>query len=423
MKITSKIPLYNPNLYLSVAADVSKAKSNYACQIGDELIETEVSNDRNDILDTLSEYRVMAKEGGLLDIVLILEPTGGYERQLVRAAREVGVQVFYANAEAVKKLQVLQDGTSSKSDRKDPRTILTVAKVGHLLKCRDLGGRWQALRQMNVHHDRLETDLTRLKGRARRLLDELFPLLDFSNQWFFDVSAVKVAKLYRFDPYAMRDDGFDKAARSMRESGLRPQTIVRIVDQAIVAVEIGLDRFYRQSVALELGEVYESIERAMKAKADLEARFASVYDQLLESREARIQPVAQVLPKVRLAMIHGETGPLDDFQVLAQLRKYAGMNIKLKESGKSSGRRKISKKGRPLLRKIITQTCLPLVRKGELYGEEYHARKAAGSPGKKAMMAVANKHLKMIFGLHRSGCAFDAARVFSCDNQYHAKAA
>ncbi len=408
---------------MAVAADVSKDKSNYACEVGDNLKETEASNARKDILDTLSQYRELAHAEGKSGIVLVLEPTAGYERQLVRAAREIGVQGFYANTEAVKKLQVLQDGTSSKSDRKDPRTILTVAKVGHLMKCRDLGGRWQALRQMNVHHDRLETEVTRLKGRARRLLDELFPRLDFSSQWFFGPAAVKIAELYRFDPYAMREDGFDKAARTMRKVGLLPSTIVRVIDQAMVAVEVGLDPFYRQSVALELGEVYECIDRTVAAKAVLEARFESVYDDLLESREVRIQPVAQVLPKVRLAMIYGETGPLEEFQRIGQLRKYAGMNIRLKESGKSSGRRKISKKGRPLLRKILTQTCLPLVRKGELYGDEYHARKAAGAPGKKAMMAVANKQLNMIFGLHRSGAAFDLDRVFSCQNQYQAAAA
>lgn len=73
---------------------------------------------------------------------------------------------------------------------------------------------------------------------------------------------------------------------------------------------------------------------------------------------------------------------------------------------------KLSKKGRPLLRKLLTQTCLPLVRRGELFGEEYHARKKAGEPGKRAMTAIANKYLNMIFGLHKSRQAFDRERVF-----------
>ena len=149
MKTTLNAPLFNPNLLLPFAADVSKDKSNYACEIDNHLHETEASNARSDIVDTLGQYRAIARDGGFQDAVLILEPTAGYERPLVRAARSIGMEVFYANTEAVKKLQVVQDGTASKSDRKDPRTILTVARVGRIMRCRDLSGRWQALRRMS----------------------------------------------------------------------------------------------------------------------------------------------------------------------------------------------------------------------------------------------------------------------------------
>lgn len=228
MKTIPKTPLFNPNLYLALAADVSKASSSYACELGDSLKESQASNARNDILDTLSKYRVLAKGAGYRDIVLVLEPTGGYERPLARAAWSLGLDVFYANVEA--------------------------------------------------------------------------------------------------------------------------------------------------------GEV-------------------------------RVRPVAQVLPKARLAMIYGESGPLEDFASVRQLRKYAGMNARLRQSGTMKGQRRLSKKGRPLFRKLLTQTCLPLVRKGQLFGEEYHRRKASGQPGCKAMVAIANKYLNMLFGVHRSGGAFVAARV------------
>lgn len=265
-----------------------------------------------------------------------------------------------------------------------------------------------------MHHDRLETEQARLKCRARRLIDELFPRLDFCAQWFFGPAAMALARLYRFSPYAMREAGFHNAAKRLRSAGVRPQTVGRITAQAVAAAAAELEPDYAESLALELAEVYESLALGAARKAALEARFEAAYDRLLESGEARIQPIPQVLPKARLAMIHGETGPLDDFAAIAQLRKYAGMNVRLRDSGTTSGRRTMSKKGRCLLRKIVYQTCLPLVRKGELYGEEYHRRKAAGAPGKKALSAIASKYLKMLFGLHRSGSAFDAARVFAC---------
>lgn len=417
MKTIPNVPLFNAKVLLPVAADVSKANSHYCCELEESFRETEASNGRDSILGVLGDYRDLAREAGFLDAILIVEPTGGYERPLLRAAREIGMRSLYANAEAVKKAQVIQDGTSSKSDRKDPRTILTVAKLGKLMRARDLSGRWQALRQMNVFHDRLETDLTRLKGRAHRLLDELFPTLDFSAQWLFGDAAMAAARLYRLNPYAMADDGLAAAARRLRAAGLRPQTVRRLVDAAMKACEIPLERFYADSLADELEEVYEAIRRARERKAALERRFEEIYDELLESGEARIQPARQVLPKVRLAMIHGETGPLDDFTSIRELRKYGGMNLRLKDSGKSQGARRLSKKGRPMMRKVISQTCLPLVRKGELFGEEYHRRKEAGTPGRKAMAAIANKFLKMLFGLHRSRSEFDPARVFDCSFQ------
>lgn len=411
MKTTSNIPLFNAKIEMPVAADVSKDKSNYCCEILNSYRETVASNARRDIISTLQQYQRLASGNGFESIVLIVEPTGGYERCLVRAAASIGVKTLYANTEAVKKLQVVQDGTSSKSDEKDPRTILTVAKVGKLMRCRNLSGRWQALRQMNVHHERLETELTRLKCRARRLQEEVFPGLPFSKQWFFGRAAHVVASLYGFSPYAIRKGGYSKAKDRLLKHGLRCSTVDRVLAAAKEAVGYELDEFYAASVSIELVEVYQAIGNASQLKESLERRFEAIYDNLLEEGEVRIQPVSQVLPKARLAMIHGETGPLDDFQCIAQLRRYAGMNLKLRESGTMRGGRKISKKGRPMLRKLITQTCLPLVRKGELYGDEYHARKGKGSPGAKALVAVGNKYLNMLFGLHRSKCEYNRERV------------
>lgn len=82
------------------------------------------------------------------------------------------------------------------------------------------------------------------------------------------------------------------------------------------------------------------------------------------------------------------------------------------------GRRRISKKGRALLRKTLSQAVLPRVRKTDLYGVYYHGKKARGMPGQKAMMAVARKFLKLLWGLNRSQQDFNADRVFCCASQY-----
>jgi len=91
----------------------------------------------------------------------------------------------------------------------------------------------------------------------------------------------------------------------------------------------------------------------------------------------------------------------------------------MRKSGQYQGKYKISKKGRPLLRKIISQIILQLVRKGALYGDYYHEKKNRQSlPGAKMMTIVARQYLRKFYGWYKSGQEFDEARFFTCEHEY-----
>src|SRR5256885_6289887 len=113
---------------------------------------------------------------------------------------------------------------------------------------------------------------------------------------------------------------------------------------------------------------------------------------------------------------------LNDFKTVSQLLRYAGMNLRPNQSGEHRGKERQAKRGRARLRAVLAQAILKLVVGTQLYGPYYHEKKAAGMPGAVAMTAVARKFLKLLFGLNRSGQAFDPARVFKSHNEY-AKAA
>ena len=84
-----------------------------------------------------------------------------------------------------------------------------------------------------------------------------------------------------------------------------------------------------------------------------------------------------------------------------------------KESGTFKGQIKLSKKGRGRLRRCLQQASLKLVvKKGGLYGDYFHALKARGKSGNKAMVAVSRKLLKLLLGLEKSGGIYNAERVF-----------
>ena len=141
-------------------------------------------------------------------------------------------------------------------------------------------------------------------------------------------------------------------------------------------------------------------------------------DRLRALGEIKTLPDPVLFSPFMLARIFAETGPINDFVSCRKLLRYAGMNIRTKQSGLQKGKDKQSKKGRCRLRSVLAQASLRLVVKNGLYGDYYHAKKAQGMPGLVAISAVARKLLKLLYGLEKSGGAFDKARVFCCESQY-----
>ena len=120
-----------------------------------------------------------------------------------------------------------------------------------------------------------------------------------------------------------------------------------------------------------------------------------------------------------LARIVGETGPFSDFKSAKQIKRYAGMNICIHESGQFKGQRKLSKKGRPRLRLILGQSIFHLVKKDRILGEYYHSLKDRHAMnGTKAMSMVSRKLVDVLFALSKPGCVFDEKRLFECIGQY-----
>ncbi len=118
-----------------------------------------------------------------------------------------------------------------------------------------------------------------------------------------------------------------------------------------------------------------------------------------------------------LARIVGQTGPLNDFASKRQLLRYAGMNLRERESGTYKGQTRLSKKGRPMLRKVLGQAVFPVLRGDRLLGTRYAERRER-MVEQKARVAAMRKLLSVVWGAHRSDEPFDPARVYVCQSQY-----
>ena len=121
-----------------------------------------------------------------------------------------------------------------------------------------------------------------------------------------------------------------------------------------------------------------------------------------------------------VARLLAETGPLSDFKSQKELQNYLGMNLQEKQSGNYKGKTRISKKGRSLARKILSQIVLSLVKTDRLYGPAYHKKKdKTGKPGTLLMTNYMRLFLKSFLGIYRSKDEFNLMRLFIDQGAYN----
>jgi transposase len=235
----------------------------------------------------------------------------------------------------------------------------------------------------------------------------------------FDSPAIAhLVQEFGFNPYRIVAVGQSAFFRKMKKHRVRLRTLERLWQDAQRSRLQQLEPGYSDLLELNLRELFEDFWRCQQRLEAAAQKMIGLLQQLQTQGQVRLQARKGEINGFLLARILAETGPLEDFGSCAQLLRYGGMNLCERQSGTMIGRRRISKKGRTLLRKVLGQAVLPRVRKTDLYGPYYHGKKAKGMVGQKAMMAVARKFLKLLWGLNRSAQDFAQGRVFCCASQF-----
>ena len=115
--------------------------------------------------------------------------------------------------------------------------------------------------------------------------------------------------------------------------------------------------------------------------------------------------------EVMAAVILGETGGLRQYQNPNQIRKLCGLDLCGSQSGDRQSEKRISKRGRALLRKALYQAAVACIRSNDILARFYRglidpARKKTLAK-KKALIAVMGKLVEIMFSLVRSGSGFN----------------
>jgi transposase len=110
-------------------------------------------------------------------------------------------------------------------------------------------------------------------------------------------------------------------------------------------------------------------------------------------------------------VLRAELGEVERFQRSDQVVAYAGLDVTVRESGKSKGQRKLSKRGSGELRRALYLAAMRCVRlPGSAFGAYYAALGARGLKGNAALVAVLRKMLVVAYRLIKSGDTDDPTK-------------
>lgn len=430
MKITPQTLTVNPHEELLLCFDVSKATLNLFSQYQANgrtfRIEDETANRTDAIEHVLARCQGVADEARLDGLRVLAESTGGYEQKLLKTARRLGHKTALISPEHVAQLKKVESNDTGKTDLKDPRVMHLVARLGKAQRHRHLPETYRKLRRLTSYYDDEEIACSAVRQRIHALILELFPDYDKNAAFTFGATGTALMDAYAFNPFAIARAGYKRFERKMKRRS--KYTHFETLGHLYACAEQST-RYYFSDDELDLltarlKALWADYERHTERMEKLKAQIETLGEALKATGAMpRLDEDVSGVTLFNMARLMGETGPLRDFPSKRALLRYAGLNIRERKSGQYRGHNRISKKGRPLLRKVLGQMTFPLLRRIHIYGDYYHEKIKKGMLRQKAKVAVMRKFLCMVYALAHSGERFDEVRFRMCESQFHRRQA
>lgn len=346
---------------------------------------------------------------GFAKVLIGLEPTGHYWRKIAYFAQEQGFEVRFVRTTAVRHQRELDESSSAKNDIRDAVTIANIVREGKYLDTPIKDGNYRQLRTLCKFRESLQKYNTAMKNILGTVLDDYFPEL---KKIFWSIEAKGLCAILEecgFPKDILSKDIF-KIQEILRKSMRRKAQADKKAIQIYKAAE--------ESVGLK--EVYEadryklktSLEEVNRLKAQLKSIEKQIKEILEKIPEAEYLISIPGIGALSAGIFLGELGDFRNFRDYRGVVKYAGYDPIENDSGQNIGKKRISKKGRYLLRKVLYYMSMGVRQRSE-YFKNYYLNKLKNRNRfgqelrkKEALCAVAIKLIKVIFSMLRNGRCF-----------------
>jgi transposase len=307
------------------------------------------------------------------------------------------VMLVQVNPMHTKRVKEISDNSPLKTDDKDPRVIADIIKLGRTLSIVIPEGDAAYLRRLNNSRERHVKERTALVNQLQQLVFLLFP--EFKKV----MKDIKCrTPLYLLKKYPT------------------PESI-SVLETPVLGEEMrkksrGKFREHHADMLINLAKNTVGIREGV-AGLSMDIRHILVQLEMLKSLIAEIENEMEIalgripysskllsikgLGIVSVAGIIGEIGDFKKFQTQGEIMKLAGLDLYEISSGKMKGQRRISKRGRSLLRKILYYAAIQTIRKNGILHDYYTRLTERGMKRIMALVAVSRKLLGIIYAIVR----------------------
>lgn len=337
------------------------------------------------------------KAHGCRQVVVGFESTGPYAEPITHFLKQQPVTLVQINPMHSKRVRELTGNSPNKTDRKDPRVIADVIMLGHALRVVIPQGSSAHLRRLTQARERAIRDRTAIVNQLQHLLFVIFP------------EFLKVIKkiscktgLYLLRHYPSRQAiaalGEQQLSRIIKRvsRGKMGQWHAEQLCQAAQA-SVGINEG-QESIVEEIGHLVDKIKRENDFIDRVECQMRVHLEQIPYSRYLLSLPGVGL---ITVAGLIGEVGDFRQYKTSAEITKLAGLDLFEVSSGKHKGQRHISKRGRPLMRKLLYFAAINAVKSTGTMHRPYTRMLARGMPKIKALVAISRKLLRVMYALAR----------------------
>lgn len=395
---TKKLKRVNRKTLLATV-DASKMKHTGYCRCPDgiDIKPFDFFNTGRGFQEFWDKVCQMKKTHNLEEVVVGFESTGPYAEPLLHFLQKRDVRLVQVNPMHTKKLKELQGNSPAKTDRKDPKVIADIIALGHALTVIIPEGTVAELRRLTQARERSIQRRSILLNQLHDLVFLVFPeflgiMKDMSIK-----STQYLLKNYP-KPQDITETGVAALAQILKKVSrgrLRKERAEALYHAA--AESMGIEEG-QESIILEIKEIISTIESINRFTDELENHMSNHLKQVPYSKSILS---LKGIGDITAAGLIGEMGDFRKFTTISEVIKHAGLDLFEISSGKHKGKRRISKRGRPLLRKLLFFASLNVVRKGGILHKQYQLHLQKGMPKIKALVAISRKLLRVIFALVR----------------------